>query len=97
MIDGSAIVSCYADTAALLIMVMMLLLSERLRSRKDRGLAIFFRMCIVLIITCIMSFICHAMVRQPAPWCHTVAIACRTIWEWLAFYRLLFSLLDKHF
>lgn len=85
MIDGSAIVSCYADTAALLIMVMMLLLSERLRSRKDRGLAIFFRMCIVLIITCIMSFICHAMVRQPAPWCHTVAIACRTVWEWLAF------------
>ena len=34
--------------------------------------------------TCVMSFVCHAMLRQTAPWCHVLAIACRTLWELLA-------------
>ena len=85
MIGEYDIVSCYADTAALMIMVTLLLLSERLRIRKNEPLKIFFQMSIALIITCVMSFVCHAMVRQPAAWCHTLAIACRTVWEWLAF------------
>ena len=42
-------------------------------------------LALTLTATCVLSFICHAMYRQPAAWCHTVAIAGRTLWEWLAF------------
>ena len=84
-IDKTAIVSCYADTAALLVMVLLILLSERFRGRKNTSLRIFYVLALTLTATCVLSFICHAMYRQPAAWCHTVAIAGRTLWEWLAF------------
>ena len=84
-IDKTAIVSCYADTAALLVMVLLIVLSERFRGRRNTSLRIFYMLVLTLTATCVLSFLCHAMYRQPAPWCHTVAIAGRTLWEWLAF------------
>ena len=47
-IVGNAIVSCYVDAAALLVMVLLLLLSERLRSRRTRSLRLFYLLsCVV--------------------------------------------------
>ena len=80
----SAIISCYADAAALLVMVLLLLLSERFHKRKSMSLQIFYLLSICLMATCVMSFVCHAMFKQTAMWCHVLAIACRTLWELLA-------------
>ena len=88
-IDKAAIVSCYADTAALLVMILLILLSERIRRRKNVSLHIFYALVLTLTATCVMSFFCHAALKQPAPWWHTLAIACRTLWEWMAFLVIL--------
>ena len=83
-INESAFVSCYLDAAAFVVMV-LLLLSVRLRRRHDSSLRFFRMLSLALTLSCVMSFICHAMYGQTAPWCHTLAVACRTLWEWLAF------------
>ena len=83
-INESAVVSCYLDAAAFVVMV-LLLLSEHLRFRRGSSMRFFRMLSIALTLSCVMSFICHAMYAQTAPWCHTLAIACRTVWEWLAF------------
>ena len=89
VIDKTAIVSCYADTAALLVTVVLLLMTAHLRRQSNPSLRSFHRLCCVLAVTSVMSFICHAMVKQPASWCHIAAIASRTLWECLAFLAIL--------
>ena len=84
-IDVKAIVSCYADASALLVMILVLLLSERFRRRRDPSQRIFLRLVLSLTASCVLSFVFHAMYRQPAPWCHTLAVASRTLWEWSVF------------
>ena len=83
-INEAALVSCYLDVAALVVMA-LLLFSEFPRRRSSVPLRIFWQLSVSLAVTCAMSFVCHAMYLQPAPWCHTAAVACRTVWEWLAF------------
>ena len=83
-IHESAMISCFTDASALLVTVLLLLLSERFHNRKNVSLRIFYLLSLCLMATCVMSFVCHAMLRQTAPWCHVLAIACRTLWELLA-------------
>ncbi len=93
-IVGEAIVSCYVSAVSFLVMVLMLLLSERLKSRRTGPLRYLFRLTLCVATTCVFLFICNAMYRQRAPWCHTAAIVTRTAREilvvvivslWLAF------------
>ena len=78
-----AVVSCYIDGAAFLVMFLLLLLSERIRRRRSASLRTFFHLCLSVTVLCVLCLICHAMLKQPAPWCHTVAVAFRTLWELL--------------
>ena len=84
MIHSEAVVSCYVDVASLLVMILLLLLSERLRQRKTRSMRIFFMLCLFITMNCAACFCFHAMYRQPAPWCHTAAVISRTLWEFLS-------------
>ena len=84
-IDKAAAASCYADAAALLVMILLALLADRLHKRKSDALRIFFLFRLSLTVICVLSFICHAMIKQPAPWCHTLAIAAMTLWDWVTF------------
>ena len=88
-INDTALVSCYADTAALLVILLLMVLSRLLQGRKDASLKYFYLLSIALAVSCVLSFICHAMQEQTAPWCHTVTIGARTLWEWLAFLEIL--------
>ena len=80
-IAGEAIVSCYVDAASLLIMVLLLLLSERLQRRGDASLRIFHRLSLCVTAICVCPFIYNAMYMQPARWCHTVAVVSKTLRE----------------
>ncbi len=80
-IIGKAIVSCYLDAAAILLMVLLLLLSERIRQKKTASLRIFYRFSIAVALTCVACFVYNALYRQPAPWCHTAALIARTMRE----------------
>ena len=84
-IDVNAVVTCYADAGALLLMTVLMLLSERFRRPEDRSLRIFRLLGLCVAAICLLSLLFHAMHRQPAAWCHVLAIACRTLWEWLVF------------
>ena len=88
-IDTTAIVSCYADTAALLITVLLILLSKRFRGRRNLSLRLFYLLVLAMAATCVLSFICHATLRQTAPWCHFLAVGARTVWEVVAFVIIL--------
>ena len=80
-IVGEAAVSCYVDAASLLIMIMLLILSERLRRRENPSLCIFHKLSLCVTALCICPFIYNAMYMQPAPWCHTTAIIFKTLRE----------------
>ena len=82
IIDESSVVSCYLDSAAFLVMI-LLRLSARFRRHKSSSLYIFYLLSLSLTVSCVCSFICHAMYRKPALWCHYLAVSCRTLWEWL--------------
>ncbi len=76
-----AIVSCYIDSASLLVMIILLLLSDRLRRMDSAPIRIFHQMSLCVSAKCVTSFICNAMYMQPEPWCNTVALAGRTVGE----------------
>ncbi|MBQ7173940.1 MAG: PP2C family protein-serine/threonine phosphatase [Lachnospiraceae bacterium] len=84
-IHETAAVSCYADTAALLVVVLLLFLSGRYRGRRDASLRIFYRLSLALAGACVTSFICHACTGQTAPWCRMLATVSRTFWILLTF------------
>ncbi|MBR4393250.1 MAG: PP2C family protein-serine/threonine phosphatase [Oscillospiraceae bacterium] len=89
-INETAIVSCYSDAAALLVMILLMLMSERFRRRKhDASLYLFYLLSLFLIATCVMSFLCHAAYKQTALWWHILAVGCRTLWEWFTFFIIL--------
>ena len=79
LIDERAVVSCFVDAAAILVMVLLLFLSERLRRRKTLSLNIFFALCRQILFMCLICLVSNAMYRQPAPWCRTVALICQTL------------------
>ena len=80
-IVGNAIVSCYMDAAAILVMVLLLLLSDRLRKRNTPSLRIFSTLCWQVLFTSVVCFIFNAMYRQPALWTRNVALISRTLWD----------------
>ena len=82
-IVGNAIVSCYVNAASLLVMVLLLVLSERLRVRRSRSQECFYWLAVCVTVTCVLLFCCNAMYMQPARWCHAVAIITRTARECL--------------
>lgn len=81
-IVGNAIVSCYMDAAAILVMVLLLLLSDRLRKRNTPSMRIFSTLCWQVLFTSVVCFIFNAMYRQPAPWTRNVALISRTLWDY---------------
>ena len=88
-LNETALVSCYADMVALLVTLLLMVLSGFLYRRKNEALRLFGYLLLTLALTCVLSFICHATAGQTAPWCHTLAIAARTLWEWCAFLIIL--------
>ena len=80
-IVGEAVVSCYVDAASLLVMVLLLLLSERLRHRQNMSLRLFRILSLCVTANCIFPFLYNAVYMQPAPWCHTLALAAKTLRE----------------
>ncbi len=89
-IYGTSVVSCYVDAAALLVMILLMLMSERFRRRKyNTSLRLFYLLSLFLTMTCVMSFLCHAAYLQPAQWWHVLVIVCRTLWEWFTFLIIL--------
>ena len=78
-IDQTAAVSCYVDAAALLVMILLMLLSERIRQRRTVSLRIFFLLSCTVTLMCVFCFIYNVMYRQTAPWTHAVALAARTM------------------
>ena len=88
-LNGTATVSCYADVVALLVTLLLLVLSGLLYRRKNTALRLFGYLLLALALTCVLSFLCHAMAGQTAPWRHTLIIAARTLWEWCAFLIIL--------
>ena len=80
-IVGNAVVSCYVDAASLLVMILLIILSKRLKYRKSTSLRIFSMLSLCVTANCIFPFIYNAMYMQPAPWCHTVAVIAKTLRE----------------
>ncbi len=105
-IVGEAIVSCYVDAASFLAMIVLLLLSERLRRRKSKSMQIFHALSLYVTLICFLSFTYNAMYMQPAPWCHTVALIAKTLREcdvlliialWLVYvYHVLYGEKNRH-
>ena len=100
-INGTAAVSCYVDAASLLIMILVLCFSGRLRHRANPSLRIFKLLSLCITFICICPFVYNAMYMQPARWCHTAAVISKTLREctvlvivvlWLMYvYRKLFG------
>ncbi len=78
---GEAIVSCYADAISFLVAMLLLFLSEQIRKRESDSLRILFLIDLCVMIESVTCFITNAMYMHPAPWCHTVAMVGRTVWE----------------
>ena len=84
-IIGESIVSCYADMASLLVMILLLILAERIHKSDNASMQILYRLSLCITATCVFSFICHAAYKQPAPAWHTIAVISRTLWEFSCF------------
>ncbi len=80
-ISGNSIVSCYVDGAAFFMMLLMLFLSLRLRHRNNDLLHLFYLLLLCVTANCVFPFLYNAMYMQTAPWCHTLAIAAKTLRE----------------
>ena len=81
IVDEAAVVSCYSDTAAFLVMLLLMLMSVTQNRKKDPSMRIFHGLCLTHAVTCALRFLCHAMARQTPPWCHALAVASRTLCE----------------
>ena len=81
-IKEGAIISCYLDAAAILAMLLLLVLSERLRQRKTPSYERFYRFAATVLATCVICLVYNAMYMQPAPWCRRVALVSRTVREY---------------
>ena len=78
-INETAAVSCYVDTAALLVMVLLLFLSERIRQRKTVPLRLFFLLCCTVTATCVFCLMYNAVYKQTAEWSHSFALGARSM------------------
>ena len=82
-IQNEAIVSCYIDAASMLLMLLLLVLSGRLPKKSSPSLLVFSRLCLSIELLAVTCLIFHMMSGQSAPWCHTVALISKTLWECL--------------
>ncbi len=82
MIDEKAIVACYIDAAAILAMVVLLLQSGHLRKQNTLSMRVYYVLSWQVLFTAVACFVFNTMYRQTAPWCHTVALISRTLWDY---------------
>ena len=99
---GESIVNCYVDAASFLVMILLLLLSERLQQKKAGSFRIYYLLSITVAFTCIVCFVFNIMYGHTEVWCHTVALISRTLWElcvlvtvWLWLYYVDYTLYGK--
>ena len=78
---GEAAVSCYMDVVALLLLVMMPGLSERLRKRRSPAQRIFFVLVGYVILGCILQFVYHALTGVTSAVSHMVVLIAQTLWS----------------
>ena len=83
-ISEKALVSCYVNVVALVIMAMLQLVFAQLHWQKDKANRIFLLISICMIVASIMGFLTNAMFMQTAPWTHVFVQAARVVRE-LAF------------
>ena len=89
VIHEKAILSCYLDAAAAILLFLLIALSARIRRRKDRAGRLFLLFCICAAITCLISMVYNALYLQTAPWTHTAALAVRTLREYAVLFLVL--------
>ena len=94
LISEKAVVSCYVDTAALMVMILLMLLSERVRRRRDQSSRIFNLLSWQILISCLFSFVYHSMFYRTEPLTRTISLISFSLWtcslimisvEWLAY------------
>ena len=78
---SESIVSCYVDAASLLVMVLLLMMSDRLRQQRSESLRVLFRLSVTIAFTCAVCFVFNAMAGHTQPWSRVVALVSRTLWE----------------
>ena len=81
LILGESIVSCYVDAVSLLVMILLLLESERLRQQKNKSLRIFYRLSLTVAFTCAVCFTFNAKAGHTRPLSHLIALVSRTFWD----------------
>ncbi len=81
LIIGNAAVSCYIDLASLLVMILLLSLSDRIRRQKTRSNRSFYLLFVQITFTCIICFVFNAMEGHSSPLSHQVALFSRSLWE----------------
>lgn len=80
-IIGGAVVSCYIAGVAMVLMLVVSLFSEQLRNAGRTLNRDYFRLCIYVMIHCVLSLAYNAMYGHPEPWCRTVALVSRSLRE----------------
>ena len=80
-IVGDAVVSCYVDAASLLVMLVLLILTERRRHGKTLAMRILNLLSLCVTANCVFPFIYNAMYMQTAPWSHAAAVIAKTLRE----------------
>ncbi len=83
IILGEAVVSCYVAASSLVITVLLMILSDRLRHGKTQSMRFFFILCLCIAANSAACFAFHAMYRHTSSWCHAVAVLSRNAWEFL--------------
>ncbi|MCR5402302.1 MAG: PP2C family protein-serine/threonine phosphatase [Butyrivibrio sp.] len=81
LIKGPAVVSCLVDIAALLIVLILLMLSQRVRRRMGKTFNLFFALCIQIALTCIVCFVFNACEGHTSQLSHIVALISMTLWD----------------
>lgn len=81
LINGNAAVSCYVDLASLLVLLLLLILSERVSLRDNMSVKIYRLLCLESAFTCVVCFMFSAMEGYTSTLSHVVAMISRTAWE----------------
>ncbi len=80
-IIGGAAVSCYVDAVSFLVMILLLILTERQRHRKNTSMSILNMLSLCITANCVLPFLYNAMYMQTAAWCHSAAVIAKTLRE----------------
>lgn len=102
---GNSIVSCYVDIASLLVIVILLMLSYKVRRRDSSAIRMYRILCAQIGLTCIVCFMANVSEGHTSEIFHVISFVSRTLWElctiltdviWLAFVdQKLYGSLEK--